>query len=574
MTADPRARRAEALLLFALLLAFAAALSLQDIRSFDYWWLLATGRLIAETGAVPKADPYTFTAPGARWVDIHWLHQLGLYELFSLGGHAAVVAAKLVLVLAWVGLLAPIGRRRARPAVSVAALGLMLVVSANRIMPRPELPTFALLAAVLLLLDRFERTGGRAVYGIVAIQLVWVNLHGLFAIGIALCAIHLAGECARPLGGNAVRWDRVRRLASVVALSIVASLANPHGLDGALYPLAQLDMVGSAERRGWFGVMVSELRPPIGTLKPFALTAFLLLAGLSLASIALNRRRVREADALSWVAFFYLAIGAQRNVALFATVAAPLLVRNLNDWLDGRARSPRAEALAVVATALALLALLVDVGRNRFFVRVGTWRTPGMGVVEGFNPIGAAEWIARERPEAPVAHTMSDGGYLIWRLWPAYEVMVDGRLEVYGTEAFERLHFTDPDSFERLDAEYHFGTVLLSYRRVDFDSLLHHLDTSPTWRLAYLDDVSAVFVREPSRFAAVDLDAGDLFPPAEASGSVHLDMERLRARARVLAALRRYDLALSIWEEALARYPDIPEGGTIERILRERAAQP
>ena len=82
------------------LLAFAASLSLQDIRSFDYWWHLRTGQLIAETGAVPRVDPYTFTVPGARWIDIHWLHQLGLYGLHALGGHAAVVVGKLALVFA------------------------------------------------------------------------------------------------------------------------------------------------------------------------------------------------------------------------------------------------------------------------------------------------------------------------------------------------------------------------------------------------------------------------------------------------------------------------------------------
>jgi len=213
-----RARITLAVVLTGLLLAFAAALSLQDVRCFDYWWMLRTGRLIAETGAVPTSDPYSFTAPGARWLDIHWLHQLGLYALYSLGGHGAVVVAKLGLVLAWIALLAPIGLRRARPELTAFALGLMLLVSANRIMPRPELPTFVLLAGAIHLLDRFERTGGRAVYGIVAIQLLWVNFHGLYALGIALCAIHLAGECLRPLGGESVRGARLRRLGAVTAL--------------------------------------------------------------------------------------------------------------------------------------------------------------------------------------------------------------------------------------------------------------------------------------------------------------------------------------------------------------------
>ena len=142
-----------------LLAALAAALAFQDIRSLDYWWHLRTGQLIAETGAVPRVDPYTFTVPGARWIDIHWLHQLGLWGLYQAGGHAAVVLASGAAVLLLLALLAPIGYRRERALVSVGVLALMLLCIAGRLQPRPEIPTFLLLAGVLRLLHRFERTG-------------------------------------------------------------------------------------------------------------------------------------------------------------------------------------------------------------------------------------------------------------------------------------------------------------------------------------------------------------------------------------------------------------------------------
>ena len=103
-----------------------ASLTFQQIRTFDYFWHLRTGELIAEQGAVPKVDPYTFTVPGARWVDIHWLFQLGVHGVHSLGGHAAVVAAKFAIVLLLCAVLVPIGYRRERPAVSVAGTPLTI----------------------------------------------------------------------------------------------------------------------------------------------------------------------------------------------------------------------------------------------------------------------------------------------------------------------------------------------------------------------------------------------------------------------------------------------------------------
>ncbi len=99
-------------LLWLSLTALAVTLSLQNIRSFDYWWALRTGQLILDTASVPKLDPFSFTALGARWIDIHWIHQLGLYVTYSLGGHTAVVIAKALFVSASMLTMATIGYTR------------------------------------------------------------------------------------------------------------------------------------------------------------------------------------------------------------------------------------------------------------------------------------------------------------------------------------------------------------------------------------------------------------------------------------------------------------------------------
>ena len=570
-------RRLAAVAAWAALFVLAAALTLKDIGSLDYWWHLRAGQLIAETGAVPSHDSFTYTVPGARWIDIHWLHQLGLYALYAAGGHAAVVLAQVVLVWAWLAALAPIGWRPGRSWLSVGALALMLLVVANRLEPRPELSSFVLLACVLYLLDRFERLGDRSVYAIVPLQLLWANVHGLFAVGIAVCGLQLMGELMRPIGraGERPRMPRVWRLAAVTLLSALASLANPNGIEGTLYPLAQLDMVGSADRRGAFGLLISELQPPIGSLSPLSLGLFFGLAALSLGALALNWRRVREADLLLWIAFLYLALGANRNVALFGIVAAPILVRNLNDALDARPLSARANAWATTAATVLALLLTADVMLGRFYDRIGVYRTAGLGVIEGYNPIGAAEWILHARPPGPLAHSMADGGYLIWRLWPEYKVMSDGRLEVFGPQTLPALILRDPETFSALDARYHFGSVLLNHRR-EPSALPVWLHASPTWRLAYLDDVSVVFVRaedDSAREPELDLGAPGLLPALDDVPDPQA-RERFRARTRLLIQLGRPDLAAQQWERCLARFPDEPRGQEMLAAMRAQQSSP
>ncbi len=565
--------RLAALAPWAALVALTAALTLQDIRSSDYWWHLRSGQLIAETGEVPTRDAFTYTTFGARWIDSPWLHQLGLWGLYVAGGHAAVVIAQFVLVCAWLAALAPIGWRPGRSWLSVGALTWMLLVAANRLEPRPELPTFVLLACVLHLLDRFERLGDRAVYAIVPLQLLWANLHGLFAMGIAVCGVHIVAELMRPIGRahEPLRVPRVRRLATVTVLSALVAFANPNGIDGVLLPLQLLGMVSSAQGRDHYALQILEFRPPIGSLSRLSLGLFLGLAALSFGAIAANWRRVREVDLLLWVAFFYLAMGAKRNVTLFAIVAAPMLVRNVNELLDARILSARAHArAATAATALALL-VTADVASGTFYDRIGRPRTAGFGVVEGFNPIGAADWILRTRPPGPIAHWMGDGGYLIWRLWPSYRVMNDGRnLEIFDPDVEPSLLYDDLGIFASLDARFHFGCVLLNHRVMPFPVLANGLRASPAWRLAYLDDVSLAFVRAEgagARVPELELAAPGLFPPLDDLPGPHAH-ERLRTRTRTLLTLGRPDLAAQQWEQLLARFPDEPRGEEMLAALR------
>jgi hypothetical protein len=169
---------------------------------------------------------------------------------------------------------------------------------------------------------------------------------------------------------------------------------------------------------------------------------------------------------------------------------------------------------------------------------------------------------------------MGDGGYLIWRLWPEYLVMSDGRLEVFGPELLLQFEFRDVEALAALDARYRFGTVLLNHRRTDVGELAAWLHASPEWRLAYLDDVSVAFVREGAEggpWPELQLDAPDLFAPLEGVLDIPA-RERLTARTRVLRNLGRPDVALREWEELLRRFPETPDGRRIRRALRVEAA--
>jgi hypothetical protein len=321
----------------------------RPILDTDYFWHLRTGALIAETGAVPRVDPFSYSAAGARWIDLHWLFQLALHQLYTWGGNGANRTAGFVLGLLVVAVSAATLWRSDRPAVSGTALALLVTTAALRFVLRPDTVSLLFAAVALGLLWRDERKNDRLVFAIVPLQLVWANVHGFQAVGVAFVAMAIVGEALAPWIGPRRAWrpDRLRRLALVLALSAAAAFVNPNGVAGALMPLRQLGMIGPGEARGFFGQAIDELRSPLAAFNPSlapTLLSFAALAMLSGAALVLDRRRVSAFDALVWVAVLGLALSAVRNVALFAVAAAPLFAAHFGRWPRARASRPRGSA--------------------------------------------------------------------------------------------------------------------------------------------------------------------------------------------------------------------------------------
>jgi hypothetical protein len=188
---------------------------------------------------------------------------------------------------------------------------------------------------------------------------------------------------------------------------------------------------------------------------------------------------------------------------------------------------------------------------------MGFLREAGVGVMEVIHPVGATDWIAEVRPPGPIFHSMVDGGYLTWRLYPDYKTLGDGRLEVFGLKKKPELAAITPRQFEVLDKRYRFGIALLNFGYVDYRKMLRHLYKHPEWRLSFVDDSAAVFIRTRDGVGSGGLDVDDplLFPTENDERSV-TDAYRRRARIRFFGALQRNERAKEIAQELARLYPE------------------
>jgi hypothetical protein len=478
---------------------------LRRLDDFDTWWHLAAGRWIAGHRAIPATDTLSHTVRSHPWINLQWGFDLLAYGLHAAGGPVLLgLAAASGFTLAIFLIL-----RLVRPQLGDAGgalLVLMVVLAAqDRFAVRPELLSFPLLALTLTILDYARTRDGRGSWLLVPLMVVWVNVHALFVVGAFAIACALAGSLAAPS----------RRLTLWGVASLAATLVNPFGARGALFPLKLLSRIdGSSPAFKTIG----EFRSPFAAdASGMAITAYKILlvlgVGAALASIvlAVSRRAGRGgayARSLDYGGLLFfaglaaLSFAARRNAALFAVGSAPFIARSLGRDLNALPASIRERGRAIApwlasAAAGAALAVGASAVTGAFYRYDGQPHEFGFGVIEGTFPIRAAAFAREARLPGKLYNDVAAGGYLAWDDPIGDGVFIDGRLEVYDTEFFSEYvaAMYDPARFEADADRLGIQTAIVYHHWENRRLLVERLAKGGVWSLVFADEVAAVFVR-------------------------------------------------------------------------------
>ena len=126
----------------------------------------ATGQLlIANHLQLLGNAPYTYTVSGHHWTMHEWLFEVRVAVLYNSGGLGAIVAA--LSLLTWLGIVAILLRARfhTRNRLALGMAVIVGVVAANPIWgPRDQMIDFTFSCALLLVVERHLRRGGRVLW--------------------------------------------------------------------------------------------------------------------------------------------------------------------------------------------------------------------------------------------------------------------------------------------------------------------------------------------------------------------------------------------------------------------------
>ncbi|MFZ5877906.1 MAG: hypothetical protein ACOY0R_00900 [Chloroflexota bacterium] len=389
----------------------------------DLWWHLRAGQVMWEQKSVLLADVFSYTRAGAPWVNAFWLSELLLYSLHRLGGYFALAA--FVALLGALTFRVVSKNLKGNPFADSFLLLLAVITAAPVWGPRPQILSFLLVA----LLDFWLLRSPRRQWMLVPFFALWANLHGGWIWGFLLLAAHIAGLFAQSLLLDRERIPLRRlalRLLGWTALSALAVGLNPNGLSLWALPFQQVNV--SLQIQEWLSPDFHRV-----DFHPLLWMLFLLILVAPFAKKPLNWPQIFKT-----LGFAYLTFVAQRNIALFAIVAAPLL----SEWIQAFMESlPQKESrpakeldprLSSILDATLLIVLSLAALGNLFLIS-----QPER--VEENYPVAAVEWMQTNRPTGRLFNSYNWGGYLLWTL-PEYPVFIDGRADMYGDDLLNQWH--------------------------------------------------------------------------------------------------------------------------------------
>jgi hypothetical protein len=479
------------LIFIVLVLIFVAAL--QPVTDPDFWWHLKTGQLIVQTKTIPHVDIFSYTRLGKEWVTHEWLSEVFIYGVFRLSGFAGlmVVFACLITVSFWITYLR-FRERLGNPVIAVFALVLGAAATTQFWAVRPQILSLLFVSIFLYILDSYYYAKStRAIWWLVPLTILWVNLHAGFLIGLGLIALTIVGLV---LDGFLLTSSRsiLRRVPTLLGLFLVCGVAvsvNPNGTRLYWLPVETLTTpVFMRAIEEWKSPDFHQLQ-----LQPFLL---LLLATFSI--LALSNKRARPGELLLLVAISFAALRTGRNVAFFSLVATPLFAEHFGKWLETQswakplmpAKDAEPNKISFAKMVLNSLMIVLVLAISTLGIKRTTSKQ-AEAEQQAF-PFAAVNFMLAQRPPQPIYNEYDWGGYLIWRLHPNYLVYIDGRADPFGGQLVEeciQVHDGAP-GWQEVLKNRGIRTVL-----VRFDSAIASLLRQKSeWKNVFEDKQAVIFV--------------------------------------------------------------------------------
>ncbi len=494
----------------------------------DLWWHMATGRYIVDTGAIPRVDPFSYTAAGKPWIAHEWLAEVVMYMLYRLGGYLALVLFFGSMVTLAFGIVLRTLRLLGLKAVAAAAITFWAAfMSLFGWDVRPQIFSYLIFSLYLYLLLRSRKSADRWLWLLPCLMILWVNLHAGYVMGLVLLVLFLAGEAinqhsalstqhSAPSTQNpelrtqnsalGPRRSSFRSYLSVAVATVAATVVNPQGPAMLLYPLSYAGTQNASMKN------ITEWQSPDFHYYYF----FVFGISLMVLMVAPSRKRMDWALVLPLLALTAMSLQSVRVIPFYAIAVAPILATRLAGGRgseaggqragDGENPEPRTQnpepnlithhsslithhSPATPWNWLVLGLCLVTMASTLLSDRAQLGPEP----LTTEYPVAGVRYLRESGLKGNLLNTFHWGGFLIWSFYPERRVFVDGRPDMYGDqfmEEYEKVQDARPGWKEVLD-RYQIEVALVEKDGRTATLLL----ASGEWQELFRGNIESVLVR-------------------------------------------------------------------------------
>ncbi len=488
-----------------LLLFFAASFLYRTDLSFDQdlGRHIKLGEVIINTLNVPKVNLFSYTNPDFPFINTHWLFGVIAHIFNQTIGLQFFLIFKFGIFIFSVWVILKIIPKESD--VLLLPIGfIFLHVLRERLELRPEIFSFLFTAVTYYILEKSSQSRSyKLLFLLPLIQLIWVNTHIYFFVGLLLQAIFIIHLTHQKLRFN-LKGGKLKFLSIIFILSVFLSLINPNGLTGLLYPLNVNQNYGYSivENQTMFLLESINFKNP--NFFWVKISAFLLVLSLL---IGLIRRRFNLKNYLLAVFALTLAMLNVRSFPYLVFLSLPAVLNNF-----GLTQKNAFTFILLLVTSAFLLSESFFYLNGAYYKYKDDQHQVGFKLVESVK--GGMDYVLANNLEGPVYNNFDIGSYIIFRGYPKYQVFVDGRPEAYPKDFFQQIYIpsqADYTKFKELEEKYGFKTIIFSHTDQTpwGRNFLQNVIKDQTWKLVYTDDFMLVLVKDSvakqKNLKAVDL---------------------------------------------------------------------
>lgn len=485
-----------------LLFVFSFLFKTDDSFNQDLGRHIKLGEIIWQTKSVPKTNLFSYTYPDFPFINTHWLFEVLTFFMNQTVGLQTFLVAKIIIFLISVYLILKLVPQKTSTLLLPVGF-IFLHVLRERTELRPEIFSFFFTVSTYYILERYIRGPTKLIFFLPVIQLLWINTHIYFFVGLVVQAIFLVH-----FGYQYLRFRletvKLKMLGVVFLLSALVSLINPYGLTTILYPLNVTKNYGYTivENQTMFLLESISFRDHNFLFVKISLAIII----LSLV-VAFFKRRFEVKNILLAGFGAILALLNVRSFPYLVFLSLPATLQNFGPVKRGNTT----KILIIVFSGILLLESYFYLNGDYYRERDEDNRV-GLSLEESGKK--TLDFVINQDLPAPIYNNFDIGSYIIYRGYPKYRVFVDGRPEAYPKEFFQDIYISsqyEPQRFKELDQKIGFKTIIFSITDQTpwGQAFLKSIVKNPEWKTAYIDDFMIVLVKndvlEEQKLRALDL---------------------------------------------------------------------